>query len=125
MPHISITTAFGLVLVDLAVLIYFIHHIATQIQLPQVIAGIAKDLAEAWRYRATERPRSRAKPGRRPRHSTNCCHGSRRPAALSAPPRAVICSSSGTETLVRIATEADAVIRLPYRPGHFLVKVAS
>ncbi|MGB8502235.1 DUF2254 family protein, partial [Mycobacterium sp.] len=46
-PHISITTAFGLVLVDLAVLIYFTHHIATQIQLPQVIASIAKDLAHA------------------------------------------------------------------------------
>ncbi|HVQ86497.1 MAG TPA: DUF2254 family protein, partial [Mycobacterium sp.] len=25
------------------------------------------------------------------------------------------------QTLVRVATEADAVIRLPYRPGHFLV----
>ena len=29
-PHVSITTAFGLVLVDLAVLIYFIHHITTR-----------------------------------------------------------------------------------------------
>ena len=26
------------------------------------------------------------------------------------------------KTLIRIATEADAVIRLPYRPGHFLVE---
>ena len=25
-------------------------------------------------------------------------------------------------TLIRIATEADAVIRLPYRPGHFLIE---
>ena len=34
-------------LVDLGVLIYFIHHIATSIQLPQVIAGIARDLSPA------------------------------------------------------------------------------
>ena len=31
-------------MVDLAVLIYFIHHIAKSIQLPEVIAGIADDL---------------------------------------------------------------------------------
>src|SRR6201995_5745796 len=46
-PHISITVTLALVVVDLAVLIYFIHHIATSIQLPQVIASIAGDLARA------------------------------------------------------------------------------
>ena len=34
-------------LVDLAVLIYFIHHIAKSIQLPEVIASIARDLVRA------------------------------------------------------------------------------
>ena len=33
--------------VDIAVLIYFIHHIAVTIQLPEVIARIAKDLGKA------------------------------------------------------------------------------
>src|SRR5271168_1443619 len=42
-PHLSITMTFLLVLIHLAVLIYFIHHTATQIQLPEVIASIAKD----------------------------------------------------------------------------------
>ncbi|MDH6130326.1 putative membrane protein [Kitasatospora sp. GP82] len=46
-PHLSITLSLGLTLVDLAVLIYFINHIATMIQLPQVIASIADDLARA------------------------------------------------------------------------------
>src|SRR5215467_6175067 len=46
-PHISITMTLALLVVDLGVLIYFIHHIATQIQLPQVIASIAGDLARA------------------------------------------------------------------------------
>src|ERR1019366_5448048 len=36
-PHLSITVAEAFLLVDLAVLIYFIHHIAKSIQLPEVI----------------------------------------------------------------------------------------
>src|SRR5579862_5046891 len=46
-PHFSITFSVGLVTLSMAVLIYFIHHIATSIQLPQVIASIAKDLSRA------------------------------------------------------------------------------
>ena len=46
-PHLSITIAVGLVTLSMAVLIYFIHHIAMSIQLPQVIASIAKDLSRA------------------------------------------------------------------------------
>src|SRR5271166_5631871 len=46
-PHIGVTVTFGLMVADLAVLIYFIHHTAISIQLPQVIASIAADLAEA------------------------------------------------------------------------------
>ncbi|MGD0378171.1 MAG: DUF2254 family protein, partial [Streptosporangiaceae bacterium] len=42
----------ALMVADLAVLIYFLHHITTQIQLPQVIAGIAGDLAEAIEVQA-------------------------------------------------------------------------
>ena len=41
-PHLSITVAVSLVAVSMGVLIYFIHHIATSIQLPQVIASIAQ-----------------------------------------------------------------------------------
>jgi len=46
-PHLSITVAEALLPVDLGVLIYFIHHIAKSIQLPEVIAGIARDLTRA------------------------------------------------------------------------------
>jgi len=46
-PHIGVTTTLGLMVADLGILIYFIHHTAVSIQLPQVIAGIAGDLAGA------------------------------------------------------------------------------
>ena len=54
-PHISITVTLGLLVADLGVLIYFINHIASQIQLPQVIAGIAGDLAQIGRASCRER----------------------------------------------------------------------
>ena len=43
-PYLSTSVAEALLLVDLGILIYFIHHIAKSIQLPEVIAGIADDL---------------------------------------------------------------------------------
>lgn len=46
-PHIGVTVTLALMVADLGVLIYFINHTATSIQLPQVIASIARDLSEA------------------------------------------------------------------------------
>jgi uncharacterized membrane protein len=46
-PHLSVTVALVFVVVDLGVLIVFIDHISKLIQLPQVIASIAGDLAKA------------------------------------------------------------------------------
>ncbi|MCV7245814.1 DUF2254 domain-containing protein [Mycobacterium mantenii] len=121
-PHISITTAFGLVLIDLAVLIYFIHHIATQIQLPQVIAGIAKDLAQAVAAQSEDQPRSST---RRPAQGPSLKELLTRiesSGGVIRTPKSGYLQFIRHPTLVRIATEADAVIRLPYRPGHFLVE---
>ena len=68
-PHLSVTIALALTAVDLGVLIYFIHHTATAIQLPEVIASIARDLAEAIDAEAATparraRDRQRARAGR-------------------------------------------------------------
>ena len=35
MPHIGVTVTMALMVADLGVLIYFIHHTATSIQLPR------------------------------------------------------------------------------------------
>ena len=121
-PHISITTTFGLVLVDLAVLIYFIHHIATQIQLPEVIAGIAKDLAQAVEVQSDDSTRSV------PEVCSNRGSLHELIATIETDGSVIRTPKSGYlqfirhKTLVRIAARAEAVIRLPYRPGHFLVE---
>src|ERR1700751_5705414 len=121
-PHISITTAFGLVLIDLAVLIYFIHHIATQIQLPQVIAGIAKDLAQAVALQSSDQPRFTArKPSQGPSLDELLARIETSGSVIRTPKSGYL-QFIRHQTLVRVATEADAVIRLPYRPAHFLVE---
>lgn len=121
-PHISITTAFGLVLVDLAVLIYFIHHIATQIQLPQVIAGVAQDLAHAVAVQSADQPRLAAQKQERGPALDELLARIETEGGVIRTPKSGYLQFIRHQTLIRIATEADAVIRLPYRPGHFLVE---
>src|SRR5207245_1400551 len=55
-PHVGVTVTLGLMIADLAVLIYFIHHTAVSIQLPQVIASIAADLTDAIREQGSGNP---------------------------------------------------------------------
>lgn len=121
-PHICITAAFALVLIDLALLIYFIHHIATQIQLPHVIAGIAADLADAVTAQSadhTNRPRGDTETGVPLEELSAMIAAS---GAVIRTPKSGYLQFIRHRTLVDIATDADAVIRLPYRPGHFLVQ---
>ncbi|TQF06313.1 DUF2254 domain-containing protein [Kitasatospora acidiphila] len=119
-PHLSITVCMVLVLADLAVLIYFIHHIAVSIQLPQVIAGIAAELSQAIEAGAGE-----------PEWAGSVTRGPSADelnARLDAAGAPVPAPASGYlqfvrhRSLVRIAQELDAVIRLDHRPGHFLVQ---
>ncbi len=116
-PHISVTMTLVLMLADLAVLIYFLHHIAAQIQLPQVIAGIAADLQGAIELQAGDQS-----------VGTEAQLAALLIANMDGQPGVVGAPRSGYlqfiqhETLVSIASEVGAVIHLRYRPGHFLVQ---
>jgi uncharacterized membrane protein len=116
-PHISITVLLVLMVIDLAVLIYFLHHIAVQIQLPQVIAGIAGDLAGAIELQA-----GNPAVGADARYAALLIADMDGPGGDVAAPRSGYLQYIEHRTLVRIAAEKDAVIHLRYRPGHFLVQ---
>ncbi|MDP9329385.1 MAG: DUF2254 domain-containing protein [Actinomycetota bacterium] len=120
-PRVSVTLALVLTLGDLGVLIYFINHVATSIQLTSVVAGIARDfrstLAELREEAAGMRPtldnaepanevRARFEEGGRPVSAQN----------------SGFLQAVGHDQLVRIAASSDAVIRLLHRPGHFVVE---
>jgi uncharacterized membrane protein len=118
-PHIGVTVTFGLMVVDLAVLIFFIHHTAISIQLPQVIASIAADLAEAIREQGSGNTEPHAKNG--PSATELVARAEAEGGVLLAPASGYV-QFIKHQNLVKLATEADAVISLEQRPGHFVVR---
>jgi uncharacterized membrane protein len=125
-PHLSITVAESMLLVDVVVLIYFINHIASSIQLPAVIAGIARDLESAV---DTEFPviDDDAPPLSAREASALLQQPTVLLATIEERGGVVFAAKSGYlqfvgyAQLTKIAKLVDAVIRLDYRPGHFIV----
>jgi uncharacterized membrane protein len=118
-PHLSISVALVMTLADVGVLIYFINHIATMIQLPVVIAGIASTLANE--IAAQERGGSFGLGAARGPSSEELLALLEESGAEIRTPRSGYLQVIRNEPLLKIATSAEAVIHLPYRPGHFLV----
>ncbi len=120
-PHFSVSVVFLLVLVDLAVLIYFLHHIAIQIQLPFVIASIANDLR---RYLGVKKPDIRMATLHEPHRDDVAAlvDTIKSSGAKLRTPKGGYLQAIRYDMLVRAATAADAVVHLPYRPGNFLVE---
>ncbi|RDI60507.1 DUF2254 domain-containing protein [Nocardia pseudobrasiliensis] len=117
-PHISTTVSIASLVADLAVLIYFINHIATAIQLPNVIAEIATEVSIAIE---ANQDGPNPTPPRGPSAEQLLTR-------LAESGGQVRVAGSGYlqyiryEKLLRMAAAADAVIHLPYRPGHFLTE---
>lgn len=116
-PHISVTVTLALMLVDLAVLIYFLNHIARQIQLPEVIASIAEDLQKAIALQAGDSAQGRADAAQ----ASALIAGLGGDGGVVSAPRSGYLQYVEHQTLVGIATEANAVIHVLFRPGHFIV----
>ncbi|WP_216900660.1 DUF2254 domain-containing protein [Nocardia alni] len=117
-PHISTTVSIASMVVDLAVLIYFINHIAVQIQLPNVIADIAREVKTAVDTHRAPDPGVPA-----------CGPTTEELLELMADSGGEVrTTTSGYlqyiryDRLVRLARAENAVIHLPNRPGHFLTE---
>src|ERR1700758_3790366 len=118
-PHLSITVTFMLTLADVAVLIFFLNHIATMIQLPVVIARIAATLDKEIAALDVGGDFG-VGAARGPSHEELCARLEESGASIRTP-RSGYLQVIRHDVLVNIATKADAVVQLPYRPGHFLV----
>ncbi len=118
-PHLSTTVTLMSTLADVAVLIYFLNHIAAMIQLPVVIGRIAATLAAE----ITAQDRGAVfglGAARGPSYEELLARLAESGAPIRTP-RSGYLQVIRHETLLKIASAADAVIQLPYRPGHFLV----
>jgi uncharacterized membrane protein len=116
-PHLSITVTFVLTLADVAVLIFFLNHIASMIQLPVVIARIAATLDNEIAALDVGGDIGAA---RGPTHEELCARLEESGAPIRTP-RSGYLQVVRHDSLLKTATKADAVIQLPYRPGHFVV----
>ena len=123
-PHVSVSVALGLTLVDLGVLIYFIHHVAKSIQITEVISGIAGDLGRALRTVASEAAEAAATQPSVLR-ALSPAEANRR---LDEQGAEISATTSGYlqaidhRRLVKIAARSGALMRIVHRPGHFVVK---
>jgi uncharacterized membrane protein len=117
-PHIGVTVTLGLMVADLGVLIYFIHHTAISIQLPQVIASIAADLTGAIEIQGSGSPAA----AERGLSSAELLRRAAEDGGVLVAPASGYLQFIKHQDLVAVAAAADAVICLEHRPGHFLVR---
>ncbi len=128
-PRLCIAVAELLLLLDLAVLIYFINHIASSIQLPAVIAGIAHDLDIAIDKEFPvkddgsdpEAGNSARELRIRLQQPDELLDALERRGGVVLAAKSGYLQFVGYAQLTKIARLLDATIRLDYRPGHFIV----
>jgi uncharacterized membrane protein len=119
-PHLSVTFAVGLAVAGLVVLIYFIHHISTAIQAPNLIDAIADELRRGvdHLFPDVEDVDNADSPEVSPVFPDGFDERSR---PITAPGTGFV-QAVDIEDLVKIAADHDLVIRLQTRPGRFVVQ---
>lgn len=118
-PYISIAVAIILALVNIAVLIYFIHHVAVMTQAPYVVSLVSDDLSRAINQLFPEElGQELGEPGQDPPEvDLN---------AFDAEAGRIVAPSSGyllavdADALMDIVASEDIVVHLRYRPGDFV-----
>jgi uncharacterized membrane protein len=118
-PHLTVTMALGAVLVDLGVLIYFIHHVAVSIQLNEVIAGIGRDLSRSideFGGSAVDEPVTPPGP-----EDAQLLDVVDRMGAVVDATRSGYLQIVAVEELLLIAIREGVTIQLLFRPGHFVI----
>ncbi len=117
-PHIAVTGALVLTVASIAVLIYFIHHVPRSIHVSNLVAEIGYELQAQIESVFPERIGRSA--------CDLCdCEAERRAGSTDREKRVCAAANSGYiqsvdgDALLRIATEAEIVLRLDTRPGDF------
>ncbi|MBS1895583.1 MAG: DUF2254 domain-containing protein [Actinobacteria bacterium] len=120
-PHIAITILLVLVLADLGVLVYFIHHISLSIQLPHVIASIARDLSQAIDAESSEDRVAIVQVEEAGPSVEELLERIETSAGTVPAPSSGYLQFVRHSDLVEIATRTGSVIQLVHRPGNFVV----
>jgi uncharacterized membrane protein len=119
-PQLAVTLAIALSVLSIGVLIYFIHHIAREIQADWVIAEVAEELNGAV-DRRLKREARREPPVSESFAPTLKTLREREPQHIRIGQDGYV-RSVEERTLLRLATKHDVILRLRNRPGDFVVR---
>lgn len=117
-PNFTVLVGFLMTCAALFVLIYFIHHVARNIQAPNVILNVSQELMALIRNTYPELED----------HKEEHEEGSQGEPLLPEKKTSVAAKGSGyiqavdVQTLLSLASEHDMVIRTLHRPGHFIIQ---
>lgn len=120
-PYISVTITLVLALAGTGVLIYFIHHVASSIQAPHIIAAINHDLEHAIAQLFPSMIGQEAPDGKQERTRQDV------PKSFEDNSHVIIANSNGylqaikLHRLMKIACENDLILRLESCPGRFIM----
>lgn len=120
-PAISVTTGVALGVASLAVLIYFIHHIAVSIQAPHVIASVSHDLHARIRHFF---PLSESEEAAAEAPQAELPEGFEKGAVEVVAPGSGYVQAMDTHALLEAAVRHDLVLRVEHRAGGFVVRGA-
>jgi uncharacterized membrane protein len=120
-PHGCVLFAVILAVVNVGVLIYFIHHTAEAIQVTNVIRRVSTDLIRAVRRLYPERHANEDHKDDPPNRRGRLSHDFKERAATLSAASSGYLQASDDESLVEQASRNDLVIRLLRRPGHFIM----
>jgi uncharacterized membrane protein len=121
-PDIAVTLGVVLAVINLGMLIYFIHHVSVSIQAMTVIYGVRNELNRAIRHLFPEKIGEGEPQPTPPRHPVLPDFESQGRPVLARSSRYV--QGIDGDTLLGLAREKDLVIRLEHRPGDFVVEGA-
>lgn len=121
-PSLSVAVALSATLGNVFVLIYFVHHVATSIQVTSVVSSIAGDFQATVGELFAEEAALRTGQLEAGPSVTELLTRLEHDGATVAATASGFLQAVGHRRLVRIASSSDAVIRLLNRPGHFLVE---
>ncbi|PSB03995.1 DUF2254 domain-containing protein [Merismopedia glauca] len=121
-PHLAVTCGIGLAIASIGVLIYFIHHSASSIQVDRVIQQVGHDLDGA-----IDRlfPEKMGRSGSKQRQETSIAD---LPSDFDESASSIKTIASGYiqaidhNQLMQIATEHNLLLRVEQRPGRFVVQ---
>ena len=118
-PHLSVTLGVLFAIASLWVLIYFIHHVAVSIQADEIVARVSDDLNSGIDRLFPARGQAANAGG--PEDAGVPANFSEGAAPIGAPGDGYL-QIVDLDALLRVARDADVILRLERRPGQYVVR---